>query len=160
MTTQGKQHLPLRRIARRAAGWLALALLTAATAPAAAPRGLGRAEQDRIARMVFAPDLVMRHQTEIGLGGAQKQALVDEMQRTQSDLVPLQVEMSEAAESLRRYLDGPRVDEAAALAEAERVMRLESEIKRRHLTMLIRIKNLLTEEQQTELRLLRRRGAR
>ena len=134
------------------------ALLVAPLALAQPPlEGPGGHKRDRFEESVFAPDLVMSHQGEIGLRSDQKQALIEELQRTQSDLVPLQFEMSEAGERLERLLGVPRVDEDEALAAAERVMQLESEIKRRHLTLMIRIKNLLTEEQQAELRRLRSR---
>ncbi len=132
------------------------ALLVAPLALAQPP--LEGHKRDRFEESVFAPDLVMSHQGEIGLRSDQKQALIEELQRTQADLVPLQFEMSEAGERLERLLGVPRVDEDEALAAAERVMQLESEIKRRHLTLMIRIKNLLTEEQQAELRRLRSRS--
>src|SRR6266704_377535 len=45
-------------------------------------------------RELFPPDLVMRHQGEIGLSEEQRTALVHEMQGLQSDLVPLQFDMS------------------------------------------------------------------
>ena len=135
------------------------ALLVAPLALAQPPlEGPGGHKRDRFEESVFAPDLVMSHQGEIGLRSDQKQALIEELQRTQADLVPLQFEMSEAGERLERLLGVPRVDEDEALAAAERVMQLESEIKRRHLTLMIRIKNLLTEEQQAELRRLRSRS--
>ncbi len=66
------------------------------------------------------------------------------------------MEMAGHAEELMRLLDGPRVDEAAALAVASRVMELESQIKRRHLELAIRLKNLLDESQQTRLAELRK----
>ncbi|MEE8277357.1 MAG: periplasmic heavy metal sensor [Thermoanaerobaculia bacterium] len=131
---------------------------TATAAGLALLVGPGGHKRDRFEESVFAPDLVMSHQGEIGLRSDQKQALIEELQRTQADLVPLQFEMSEAGERLERLLGVPRVDEDEALAAAERVMQLESEIKRRHLTLMIRIKNLLTEEQQAELRRLRSRS--
>ena len=109
-------------------------------------------------RELFPPELVMRHQAEIGLSGEQRNALVREMQAMQSDLVPLQFEMSEAAGKLRAALDAPRVDEDKASALADRLMSLETRIKKRHLALMIRIKNILTPEQQSLLRELRQQG--
>jgi Spy/CpxP family protein refolding chaperone len=106
-------------------------------------------------RELFPPELVMRHQEEIHLSGEQKNALVREMQAMQSDLVPLQFEMSEAAGKLRAALDAPRVDEDKASALADHLMSLETRIKKRHLALMIRIKNILTPEQQSLLRELR-----
>ena len=101
-------------------------------------------------RELFPPELVMRHQAEIGLSEEQRTALVHEMQALQSDLVPLQFDMSDAAGKLRAALAAPRVDEEKAAALADRVMSLESRIKRRHLALMIRIKNILTPEQHGE----------
>ena len=44
-----------------------------------------------------------------------------------------------------------------AVGIAEQVMALESQIKSRHLTLVIRIKNMLTTEQQATLRRIRQR---
>ena len=98
----------------------------------------------------------MRHQEAIALGEDQRQTLIHEVQQLQSDIVPLQFELSEAAEKLERLLAGPEIDEARALAHVDQVTGLEAQVKKRHLTLLVRIKNLLTEEQQRKLEELRR----
>ena len=137
---------------------LLLALLVAT--PAAAqepPRQPEPPKSPAFEKLLFAPDLVMQHQQEIRLRAEQKQALIAELQQTQADLVPLQFEISEAAEFLTQLFEAPRVDEQEALAAAERVMEIESRIKTRHLSLVIRIKNMLTAEQQAELRRLRDR---
>ena len=50
------------------------------------------------------------------------------------------------------------IDEDEALSVAEGVMRLENRIKAAHLAMLIRIKNALTDAQQSQLDEIRRRS--
>ncbi len=130
---------------------LALGLASASALFATGARGA----EERIARWVFAPELVMSHQAEIGLSTGQRDEFVRRMQKTQSDLVPLKLELSESVETLVHLLTAPRVDEAAALEAASRVMGLEAEVKRRHLELLIGIKNMLTEEQQMRLRRIR-----
>lgn len=118
--------------------------------------GARAAGGDPLEQHVYPPDLIMEHQSAIGLRNDQRQGLVAEVQQLQTDVVPLQFELSEAAESLARILSTPRVDEAAAIAEAERITTLEAQVKKRHLVLLIRIKNLLTEEQQRQLDAFRR----
>jgi hypothetical protein len=76
----------------------------------------------------------------------------------QADFLPAQMELAEKAEELGRRLDAPRVDEKAALGAATRLLELESQIKRRHLELAIRIKNLLDEGQQERLAQLREAG--
>ncbi len=142
---------------------LVIALTAAAAfAPAQAQPSPGRGGMFRgapweLSGKLFAPELVMRHQEDIGLSEDQKSKLVHAIQELQSDLVPLQFEMGEAAGRLRDALAGPRVDEERAGELADRLMDLETRIKRRHLTLMIRIKNVLTPDQQKRLRELRER---
>jgi hypothetical protein len=60
-------------------------------------------------------------------------------------------------ESALAVMDAERTDEAQAQAAAEKVMALENKIKVSHLTMLVRIKNTLTAQQQAKLRAVRGR---
>lgn len=113
---------------------------------------------DPLKRHLFPPELVMSHQAEIGLDSEQRASLIAEIQSLQADVVPLQFEMREAVEELTRLLGKPHVDEAAALALAERITGFEARVKQRHLTMLLRVKNLLSGDQQNQLRALRRSG--
>jgi Spy/CpxP family protein refolding chaperone len=126
-----------------------LGLLTAAAsaAPEARPRP-GRGLLLEIAEKVYPAELVMRHADELALDDAQREAITAEIQALQSDLVPLQWEIYEASAKLEEMLAPARVDEKAALAQAALAMELERSIKTRHLTMLVRVKNLLTREQQ------------
>jgi Spy/CpxP family protein refolding chaperone len=143
---------------------LLLSLGVLAAAASAAPPGPGRPGRGlllEIAKTVYPPELVMRHADEIGLDEEQREAITGEIQALQSDLVPLQWEIFEASQALEELLTPARVDERAALAQSARVMALEEKIKTRHLTMLVRVKNLLTSEQQEMLddhRMLPRRG--
>ena len=111
--------------------------------------------EDPLEQFVYPPELIMKHQSTIGLRGDQRQGLVAEVTQLQTDIVPLQFELSEAAEKLVKILAPPRVDEASAITEAERITTLEAQVKKRHLVLLIRIKNLLNEEQQRQLDALR-----
>jgi Spy/CpxP family protein refolding chaperone len=136
----------------------AAGLPTLQAQPLGRPKGMPPGGLE-LRRELFPPELVMRHQAEIALGEEQRTALVREMQAMQSDLVPLQFEMSDAAGKLRAALDMPRVDEDKASALADRLMSLETRIKKRHLALMIRIKNILTPEQQSRLRELREQAA-
>jgi Spy/CpxP family protein refolding chaperone len=59
---------------------------------------------------------------------------------------------------LLALLEETQVDEAAAIAKAEQVLKTENEVKKRQMALLIRIKNVLTKDQQNRLRALRDRG--
>jgi Spy/CpxP family protein refolding chaperone len=100
----------------------------------------------------------MQHQAELGIDERQRGALMKEVAAFQSQIVDVQWRMTSAAEELARLLDAPRVDEARALAQADKVMALERDVKRSHLALLIRIRNLLTDAQRAQLARLRPPG--
>jgi Spy/CpxP family protein refolding chaperone len=104
---------------------------------------------------VFPPGLIMRHQSEIGLTDAQRQAITKQMEETEKALVSMQWDVERESEKLGKLLAAGHVDEAAALRQADLVMSAEERLKKAHLTLLIRIKNELTPAQQEKLRQLR-----
>jgi Spy/CpxP family protein refolding chaperone len=114
---------------------------------------------DAFARALFAPELVFKYAGEIGLKPAQRQTIMEAIKKIQTDLVPIQLDMAEPAQDLLSLIEQPQVDEAQALAKVDKVLSAEREVKKRQLSLLIRIKNALTKEQQDKLRALRRRDA-
>ena len=112
---------------------------------------------DPIAENVFPPELVMRHASDLGLEERQRAAIKDAIQKAQSRFVDSQWDLQAESERMVRLLRARPVDEAAVLAQADKVMSLEREIKKTHLSLLVRIKNLLTAAQQEKLTALRRK---
>ena len=120
-------------------------------------RGPGTPSQaDPLAKDLFPPELVMANQQAIELTDSQRSAIQTAMREAQSRFVDLQFAVSGEMEKLGQLLAPPRVDEAAVLAQVDRVLGAEREIKRAQLGLMIRIKNQLSAEQQTKLRALRR----
>ena len=97
----------------------------------------------------------MSHQSELGIDDKQRGAILKEVEKAQSTVLQIQWQMQSAAEALVKLLDEPRIDEGKALAQADKVMDLERQVKRAHLGMLVRIRNLLTDAQRAKLRELR-----
>jgi Spy/CpxP family protein refolding chaperone len=128
---------------------LLVALLWAATAFAQ------QAQDDPIARNLFPPELVMNHQNEIGLREDQKASIRNEIQKAQLKFVDMQFRLQDESEKMVLLLRQRPIDELKVLSQAETVMNLEREIKKVQLSLLIRIKNTLTEEQQLKLSSLR-----
>lgn len=110
---------------------------------------------DPIARTLFEPELIMKHRRAINLTDEQRDAISRLIRELQGQVVNLQWEMQEQAESLATELARPRVDLDRALDRMGRVMQTERKIKEAHLTLLVRIKNLLRPEQQDALRKLK-----
>jgi Spy/CpxP family protein refolding chaperone len=114
--------------------------------------------EDQVARTLFAPELVMQHRQTIDLTREQWTRISESIRELQRNVVDLEWDMLEASQTLVELLDRPRVDEAAALEQVDRVLTTERMIKRAQLALLITIKNILTPEQQDRLRSLRGDG--
>ena len=112
-------------------------------------------EEDQIAARVFPPELVMRHDDQIGLTDRQREAIKAEIQESQGKFIGYQWQMQKHAGRLVSLLEARPVDEGKVLSAADAVMRLEVDVKKTHLTMLVRIKNILTPDQQARLEQLR-----
>src|SRR5262245_65262342 len=109
---------------------------------------------------LFLPSLVMEHQRDIGLTPEQRDAITKEMTATHQKVLQLRWGLEEKSEALQKLLAADKIDEKAALARAGEVMDIEREMKQAHLTLLIRLKNQLTPEQQQKLAALRPREGR
>ncbi len=112
---------------------------------------------DPIGDRLFPPELIMSHQQEIGLDDKTRAAMVEDIQRFQAQAVKIQWDMNVQGDQLARLLDDVHPNEAKVLAQADKVMSLEHDMKRAHLGLLVRLKGRLTEAQQATLRALRRR---
>ncbi|HEX3552470.1 MAG TPA: periplasmic heavy metal sensor [Thermoanaerobaculia bacterium] len=132
--------------------FLLLAFLAAAAAWAE-PAG-----DDPLGKYLFPPDLVMKYSQDLGLDERQRTAVKENVQKAQTKFVDLQWELQEATQKMIHLLQARPVDEAAALAAADKVLGLERDIKRTQLSLLIRLKNLLSEPQQAKLTELRKRA--
>jgi Spy/CpxP family protein refolding chaperone len=133
-----------------------LALTVGPPAAAQSPSPQPAPASDPIGSKLFPPELIMSHQAELGLEDRQREAILKELEKAQSQFPRLQWQLQAASQQLSQLLDAPQVDEAKALAQAGEVMKLETEIKRAHLTLLIRIRNTLTDTQRSKLQALRR----
>lgn len=110
---------------------------------------------DPLARYLFPPEMVMANQQAIGLSDRQRGSLMQAIKEAQGKFVDLQFRMSGEVESMQRLIQPASVDESKVLEQVDRVLSVEREIKRAQLSLMIRIKNLLTPQQQAQLRALR-----
>lgn len=129
-----------------------LALLLALASGAAPP---GKSD-DPIAARLFPPELIMKHQRELAIDDKQRDAIVAEVQKPQTPLVPRQWQRQGASEQMTRLLDSAKLDEAKVLAQADKMITIEREFKRAHLGLLARLRNLRTDTQRSPLAELRK----
>jgi len=72
----------------------------------------------------------------------------------------LQEQLQAEAEKMVELVKQGRPDESKTLAQLDKVLNLEREIKRAQIALLIKIKNSLTPEQQTKLREIKKQSSR
>jgi Spy/CpxP family protein refolding chaperone len=110
---------------------------------------------DPLADAMFPPELIMQHQRELALTDDQKSFMRSEIQRSTTRFNELQWQLQDAMEALHETMKANHVNEQQALAQLNKVLDAEREIKTLHMGMAIRIKNKLTSEQQMKLQTMR-----
>ena len=128
----------------------------AAQGPPPGQRGPGPG-QDDWGRNFFAPELVMQHQTDIGLQDGQRTVLTSAVQQAQAKFMEVQWKLSAESEKMGRLLQSTQVDETQVLEQADRILALEREVKKAQISLMVRIKNTLTAGQQAKLAEIRNR---
>ena len=117
---------------------------------------LERNENGPIKQLLFKPELIMKHRAELDLDPDQQATLKAELQRTQATVFDLKWQMREESEALAEILKQTPIDETELLEQAGKVMTLEQQIKKTHLVLLARLKNMLTERQVAMLKEFRK----
>ena len=136
--------------------WGAMASLLLACLPLAALSAQPNRPEDPLAAHLFPPELIMKHQREIALSEAQREAIRGTIQEAQSTFSGLQWDLESEMASLVDLIAHPSPEEQEVLAQLETILRTENEMKRAQLTLMVRLKNELTPQQQEELRRLQR----
>jgi Spy/CpxP family protein refolding chaperone len=106
---------------------------------------------DPIAHALVAPQLIMKYHNEIGLEDSQSKTIKELIQKAQSKFLDLQWEMQGESEKLIKLLNARPTDETAVLAQVDRVLNVEREIKKSQVALMVRIKNTLTSAQLDKL---------
>lgn len=114
-------------------------------------------QADPFGRFLFTPEQVMQHQGALGLQDAQRVALQNAIQEAQTQVLKMQWALSSEGEKLTQLLSAQTLNEKEVLDQVDRVMVTEREIKRAQMTLLLRIRNTLSPQQQAKLRELRDR---
>jgi Spy/CpxP family protein refolding chaperone len=112
---------------------------------------------DPIGDNFIPPELIMQHQQQIGLTHEQRGVINAEIQKAQSKFTELQWQLASEVEIMASIVKQERLDEGQTLAQLDKILNLEREIKRTHFTLIVRLKNALTAEQQTRLQEIKRK---
>jgi len=111
---------------------------------------------DPIDELTFAPELLMQNQQAIGLDEKQKNLIKKEVQQAQAKFTDLQWDLENEMEKLISFLKQKQVNEQGAILVLDKILKIESNIKKTHLVLAIRIKNLLTPDQQKQLQKIKK----
>lgn len=110
---------------------------------------------DPLAHLMFPPDMIMEHARQLNLTDEQKAFMRSEIQKTTASFQDLQWKLQDQMELLQETMKSPSVNEQQALAQLDKVLDIEREIKRLHIGLAVRLKNHLTPEQQEQLNKMR-----
>lgn len=127
---------------------LAIALFIAASLNALAQENPGK---DPMHEFFFPPELVMRYQNEIQLKKEQKEIIISTTEETQKKFTRLQWDLQAEMTALQKLLAESTGNETNVLAQLDKVLDQERLIKKAQITLMVRIKNTLTDEQKSKL---------
>ena len=96
---------------------------------------------------LFPPNVILEHQAELRLSKAQFTAIREAVVEVQAGVAAHEWDMREAYQALMLELDKTPIDEGRVIAHAEVALQAENRVKKKQMAMLVRLKNLLTEEQ-------------
>lgn len=131
----------------KAAALLFVLLLPAGLSGESSPGGA----DDPLGRYLFPPEKVIGNAIEIGLDEGQKSSIRNEVHKAQAKFLDLQFDLQSEMEKMARLLQEKPVEEAKVLGELDRILGLEKEVKKTQISLLVRIKNVLTSAQQSKL---------
>jgi len=113
---------------------------------------------DPFAGAYFPPELVFMARDHIALTQEQQDTLRARLEKAQPQSDELRARLESETAALATLAKQERVDEKALLAQLDKVLDVEREVKHLHFGLLAEIKNLLTSEQQAKLREIAKGG--
>jgi Spy/CpxP family protein refolding chaperone len=109
---------------------------------------------------LFPPEFIMQHQRELELSAEQRKVITDAVKLLQNQATDLQWNLEAEQSTLMDLVSQRPIPEPAATAQLNKLLDLESAVKRAHLSALVHIKNALTNKQVMILNQMRIDGAR
>ena len=112
---------------------------------------------DPITDNFFSPELIINHAQEIGIDDQQKQAIESKVHEDRKQFGELQQNLVRQISALGEILHRDRPDETEALAQLDKVLAAERDIKRMQLTVSLAIRSEMTPEQFAKAKELRQK---
>ena len=113
-------------------------------------------QHDPIGDAFFPPETVMQNQQAINLTEGQRNTIMKEIQTAQSEFMTLQWDLQKEVEKFKGLIEKVKPIEQEVISQLEKMLSVENKIKKRQITLLVRIKNALNGEQQEILQRLKK----
>lgn len=104
-------------------------------------------QKDVFKGKLFPPNVIMEHQDELNLSKEQFTAIRAAVVEVQSNVAGYEWDLREAFQRVLSALDQSPIDEDEVIDRLEVALRAENEVKKQQVAMLIKLRNLLTDEQ-------------
>lgn len=131
----------------RLPAWL-LALGLVLASPAIAQEG----KDEPFKGKLFPPNVILEHKEQLNLTKQQFTDIRAAVVEVQSGVAEHEWDMAEAYQAMMAELDRDSIDQDVVLEHAEAALRAENEVKKKQISMLVKLRNLLNKEQVAYLR--------
>lgn len=104
---------------------------------------------------LFPPNIILEHRADLDLTREQFTAIKAAVVEVQANIAGYEWDMREAQQNIMAELEQSPIDEKRVLEHVSAVLAAENQVKKQQMTMLIRLRNLLTADQVAYLESLR-----
>ena len=105
---------------------------------------------------LFAPDIILKNQTELNLTKEQFTGIKAAVVNVQANVAEHEWDLRQAYQKIMAELDQKPIDEKKVLENVNDALLAENQVKKKQVAMLIRLKNLLNDDQIAYLESLRK----
>lgn len=109
-------------------------------------QGIGQ-QKDVFKGKLFAPNIILEHQDALGLSKEQFTAIKSAVVEVQAGVAEHEWDLREAYMKVMADLDEVPVNEEQVMTNVQAALLAENQVKKMQVMMLIRLRNLLTDEQ-------------
>jgi Spy/CpxP family protein refolding chaperone len=113
---------------------------------------MAQGQADVFKGKLFPPNIILEHQDQLNLSKEQFTAIRAAVVEVQGNVAEHEWDLREAYQRAMADLDESPVDEDKVLENITAVLNAENEVKKLQVAMLVRLRNLLTDEQMAYLR--------
>lgn len=103
---------------------------------------------------LFPPTMILENQAKIGLSPVQRDSIRAAVRKFEMSTLENQWKLQDENDRFAEILKRPTPSEGTILDQLDRVLGAERELKRAQMAMLVRLRTILTPDQQTKLRTL------